>query len=89
MDWKNVNITSVAWSIVLMIVLFSAMAVLIPEAQDAGDAINSTDNCDYNGTDYVNCTQPPLFGLFSSGGIIFLIVMASLFIVVYKGFMKK
>lgn len=59
--------------IVLLVVLFKLYATLVPEAQTAGDELNASD--------------VPLGGLFSGSGVVFIIIMASLVIVVVKSFM--
>ena len=61
--------------IVLLVVLFQLYATLIPEAQSAGDTLNAS--------------GVPLGGLFTSGGIVFIIIMAALVILVVKAFMPK
>lgn len=60
--------------IVLLVVLFKLYAVLVPEAQTAGDELNAS--------------GVPLGSLFTSNGVIFLIIMVALIIVVVKSFMK-
>ena len=60
-------------SIVLLVVLFKLYAVLIPEAQTAGDELNAT--------------GAPLAGLFTSNGVVFVVIMAALIIVVVRSFM--
>ena len=55
-------------AIVLIIVLFLLYAELVPEAQTAGDTLNAT--------------GVPLGNLFTSGGVIFVVIMAALLIVV-------
>jgi hypothetical protein len=62
-------------AIVLLVVLFQLYAELIPEAQTAGDSLNTS----LGGT-----TLGPLF---ASSGIVFVIIMAALLIVVVKSFM--
>lgn len=62
-------------AIVLLVVLFKLYAQLVPEAQTAGDELNSS--------------GVPLGGLFTSDGVIFLIIMAALVIVVVRAFMTK
>ena len=61
--------------IVLLVVLFQLYAQLVPEAQTAGDALNAS--------------GVPLGGLFTSSGIIFVIIMAALVILVVKSFMPS
>ena len=70
--------------IIGIVVLFGAMAVLIPDAQTAGDSINTSANCDWNGSAYVDCDNLPFASFFTSGGLIFLVIMAGLLFGVYK-----
>lgn len=60
-------------SFVLLVVLFQLYANLVPEAQSAGDTLNAT--------------GVPLGGLFTSNGIVFIIIMAALLIVIVRSFM--
>ena len=60
--------------IVLLVVLFKLYAALVPEAQAAGDELNSS--------------GVPLGSLFSGDGIVFLIIMAALIILVVRSFMR-
>ena len=60
-------------AIVLVTVLFQLYADLVPVAQEAGDALNTS--------------GVPLGNLFAGSGIVFLIIMASLIILVVKSFM--
>lgn len=62
-------------AIVLLVVLFQLYANLIPEAQSAGDTLNAS--------------GVPLGGLFTGQGIVFIIIMASLIVLVVKSFMPK
>jgi len=62
-------------AIVLLVVLFQLYAQLIPEAQAAGNTLNSS--------------GVPLGGLFVGGGIVFVIIMAALIILVVKSFMPS
>lgn len=55
-------------AIVMIVVLFLLYAELVPEAQTAGDALNAT--------------GVPLGSLFTSSGVIFVVIMAALLIVV-------
>jgi len=59
--------------IVLLVVLFKLYAELVPEAQTAGDELNES--------------GVPLGSLFTSSGLVFIIIMASLVVVVVKSFM--
>lgn len=60
--------------IVLLVVLFKLYATLVPEAQLAGDELNAS--------------GVPLGSLFTSNGVIFLIIMVALVIVVVRSFLK-
>lgn len=59
--------------IVLLVVLFKLYGALVPEAQLAGDELNSS--------------GVPLGSLFTGSGIVFIIIMAALVIVVVRAFM--
>lgn len=59
--------------IILLVVLFKLYAVLIPEAETAGDELNAS--------------GVPFGTLFIGGGLIFIIIMVALLIVVVKGFL--
>lgn len=61
-------------AIILVVVLFLLYSELVPEAQTAGDTLNSS--------------GVPLGSLFTSGGVVFVIIMAALIIVVVKSFLK-
>jgi hypothetical protein len=60
-------------AIVLLVVLFQLYATLVPEAQAAGDSLNAS--------------GVPLGSLFTSNGVVFVIIMAALIIVVIRAFM--
>jgi len=60
-------------AIVLLVILFKLYASLVPEAQAAGDKLNQT--------------NVPLGSLFIGTGVVFVIIMASLVIVIVKSFM--
>ena len=62
-------------AIVLLTVLFQLYAQLVPEAQTAGDTLNAS--------------GVPLGSLFTSSGVVFVIIMAALIIVVVRSFMTK
>lgn len=66
------TISAAIMSLVLIVVLFLLYAELMPEAMDAGDDLNES--------------GVPLGTLFVSGGVVFLIIMASLIILVVKSF---
>lgn len=68
-------INSAILGIVLLVVLFQLYAQLVPEAQSAGDTLNES--------------GVPLGALFTSNGVVFIIIMAALVIVVVRSFMKK
>lgn len=60
-------------AIILLVVLFELYAELVPEAQAAGDTLNSS--------------GVPLGNLFAGTGVVFVIIMAALIILVVKAFM--
>jgi hypothetical protein len=68
-------LTKAIIGIVLLVVLFQLYSVLVPEAQTAGDTLNAS--------------GVPLGGLFTGSGIVFVIIMASLVIVVVRAFMTR
>lgn len=68
------TVNSAILGIILLVVLFLLYAELMPEAMDAGDALNES--------------GVPLGSLFVSGGVVFLIIMAALIILVVKAFLK-
>lgn len=70
---KTAFLSTAILSIVLLVVLFQLYADLVPTAQQAGDDLNAT--------------GVPLGNLFVGTGIVFLIIMASLIILVVKTFM--
>lgn len=67
------SITNAIMAIVLLVVLFQLYSVLVPEAQTAGDNLNSS--------------GVPLGSFFTANGVVFLIIMAALIFVVVKSFM--
>ena len=62
-------------AIVLLVVLFELYAELVPEAQSAGDDLNTS------------LAGENLGPLFVSTGVVFTIIMAALIILVVKSFM--
>ena len=68
-------INKVIIGIVLLVVLFKLYAALVPVAQAAGNELNAS--------------GAPLGGLFVSGGVIFIIIMAALLITVVYAFLPK
>lgn len=70
---STANINSAILGIVLVVVLFQLYAVLVPEAQTAGDTLNAA--------------GVPLGSLFTSSGVIFIIIMVALLIVVVRSFL--
>jgi hypothetical protein len=75
---KNAGLTTGTLStaiigIVLLVVLFQLYAALVPEAQAAGNALNES--------------GVPLGSLFTSNGVVFIIIMAALVIAVVLAFM--
>ena len=98
-------INTAVMGIVLIVVLFTAYANIVPTAQDAGDSLNASEVCASNGCFYDQtgntcnvsdgsttlCARPnviPFAGLFSGTGITFVIIMASLIILVVRQYMK-
>ena len=61
-------------AIILLTVLFTLYADLVPVAQTSGDELNAS--------------GVPLGSFFTSGGIVFLIIMAALLILIIKSFMS-
>lgn len=61
-------------AIVLVVVLFLLYSELVPEAQTAGNTLNSS--------------GVPLGSLFVGTGVVFVIIMAALIILVVKSFLK-
>jgi len=61
--------------IVLVVVLFQLYATLVPEAQSAGDTLNSS--------------GVPFGSLFGGSGVVFIIIMVSLLIVIVKSFLPS
>ena len=61
--------------IVLLVVLFKLYASLVPEAQDAGDELDTA--------------GVPLGSLFASTGVVFIILMAGLVVIVVKAVMPN
>lgn len=68
-------LNSAILAIVLLVVLFQLYAELIPEAQDAGDSLNTS------------LAGGNLGPLFVGTGVVFTIIMAALIILVVKSFM--
>lgn len=60
-------------AIVMMVLIFKLYAALVPEAQAAGDDLNAS--------------GVPLGSLFTSGGVIFIILMAGLLLVIVRSVM--
>jgi hypothetical protein len=70
MDTKTID--KAIMGIILLVVLFLLYAELIPTAQTAGDSLNAS--------------GVPLGSLFTSGGVVFVIIMASLIVLVVRKF---
>ena len=64
-----------AYGIILLVVLFKLYAVLVPEAQSAGTALNAS--------------GVPLGSLFTANGVVFIVIMAALVILVIRSFLKQ
>lgn len=62
-------------ALILLVVLFLLYAELVPQAQAAGDSLNAT--------------GVPLGGLFTSQGVVFVIIMAALIILVVRAFLPS
>jgi hypothetical protein len=60
-------------AIILVVVLFKLYAVLVPEAQTAGDELNAS--------------GVPFGSLFTGGGLVFVLIMVALLIVIVRAFM--
>lgn len=58
-----------------VVVLFLLASELVPEAQTAGDTLNAT--------------GVPLGSLFTSSGVVFVIIMAAILMAVYRGVSSK
>lgn len=69
------TLTAVIIALVLVTVLFFVAAELVPEAQAAGDALNAS--------------GVPLGGLFAGDGVVFVIIMASILLVVVLAFLTS
>lgn len=98
-------INTAIFGIVAIVVLFSVFATLMPEAQSAAAALNdstrctdaggyyaaATGNCQVNATNTtaVAYTATPLSSIFGVNGVIFLVIMASLIVVVVKSYIGK
>ena len=62
-------------AMILLVVLFQVYAQLIPTAQSAGDELNGT--------------GAPLAGLFTSSGVVWVLIMGALIFVVITAFWPK
>ena len=60
--------------IILLVVLFTVYATLLPEAQTAGDTLNAS--------------GVPFGNLFVGSGVVFIIIMVALVILVVRQFLK-
>jgi len=69
------SLNTIILAIVLLVVVFNLYAELVPEAQTAGDSLNTS------------LSGETLGPLFVSGGVVFVIIMAALLITVVKSFM--
>lgn len=68
------TISTAIESLILLVVLFLLYANLVPEAQTAGNELNAS--------------GVPLGSLFVGGGVVFVIIMASLIMLVIKSTLK-
>jgi uncharacterized membrane protein len=75
MKFNEGAIEKAIFAIILLVLAFRVYASMLPEAMDAGDELNAS--------------GVPLGGLFTSGGIVFLIIMAALIIVIVRSFLPK
>ena len=95
------KISTIMLFIVLIVVVFQVYAEMIPEAQAAGENIACPSGYTYNSTGAAGaeCSVPtnasdtvaletPLGGLFSTTGVVFIIIMAALLITVVRQAMK-
>ncbi len=64
------RVTSAVEAIILVVVLFLLFADLVPEAQSAGDTLNAS--------------GVPLGSLFTSSGVVILLIMVGLLLVVLR-----
>ena len=62
-------------SIVLIVLLFSILATMLPEAETAGDTLNES--------------GVPFGSFFAAGGIVFVIIMAGMLMKVVGSFLGK
>lgn len=92
-------------AMVIIVVLFKLYAVLVPEAQTAGNELSDASFCGdaggyYNTTTLVcqtsavnvtpvSYTGIPLSGLFSGSGLVFIIMMVGLLIIVVKNIISS
>jgi len=72
---KSDTINKAIIGIILLVVLFQLYAVLMPELETSGNALNAS--------------GVPMGSLFASGGVIFIIIMAALIVLVVKSFTTK
>ena len=99
-------ITSIIVGIVGIVVFFTLLSTLVPEAQTAGDGLNVSNICIDAGGYYnktladctVSASNPTLIAtgdpipfstLFASGGVIFLVIMATVVMLVIRSTLKK
>lgn len=105
------KINNVVGIVIFVVVIFQIFSSLVPEAQSAGEQLNSSNRCaelgcffgdGINGTqdgcfnnqsvEQENCAvnnEIPLSSLFSSRGVVILLLMVGLFIMVIRLVMPK
>lgn len=72
------------YGIVIIIVLFYVYAALVPTGQTAGDTINHT-GYTWNGSEWLRTGNTiPLASLFSSTGVVWVVVMGALIVVIVR-----
>jgi len=87
--------------LVTIVLIFAIYSAVVPEAQSSGDLLGDATTCGYywNSTSEVcqlsitnNTAQDynsiPLNSLFSSTGLVFIIVMVALLIMIVRGLLK-
>lgn len=99
------KVNTMVMVLIVIVVLFSTLAAMIPVAQDTGDSLTdegacedeghywntSTEVCQYNSTNTtaMDYSSVPLGNLFGGNGIVFIIVMAGILILVIMSVMRQ
>lgn len=73
MEMNAKTISGMITALILLVILFKVAAVMIPEAQSAGDELNAS--------------GIPFGSLFSGNGVIFIVIVAALLLAVVYAFM--